>query len=123
VAEDAALRFAERLLALLDATRYFSDLQARGLLALIDVTAERTGPDGTGPGRAVGQRGGPARHRAVLTADRPLRSGRHSRPRALSQAPQNDIPAKLAGRREPAGRTRRGSRTAGRTLKRTCSPW
>ena len=47
MAEDAALRFAERLLALLDATRYSATYKLATLLALIDVTVERTGLDGT----------------------------------------------------------------------------
>jgi hypothetical protein len=40
---DDALRFAERLLALLDATRYSGTYKLATLLAIVDVTAERTG--------------------------------------------------------------------------------
>ena len=47
--EDGALRFAERLLALLHATRYSATYKLAALVALIDVTAQRTGPDGTAP--------------------------------------------------------------------------
>ena len=49
MAEDAALRFAERLLELLDATRYTATYKLATLLALIDVTAGRTRPDGAAP--------------------------------------------------------------------------
>jgi hypothetical protein len=82
---DEALRFAERLLALLDAAHYTATYKFAALLALIDVAAERTGPDrrkrvrnGTGP--RPSPYGAPA----------------HGEPKALSQAPQNDIPFKLA---------------------------
>ncbi len=43
---DDALRFSERLLALLDATRYSATYKLATLLALIDVAAEHTGSDG-----------------------------------------------------------------------------
>jgi hypothetical protein len=46
---DDALRFAERLLPLLDATRYSATYKLATLLALIDVAAEHTGPDGHAP--------------------------------------------------------------------------
>ena len=46
---DDALLFAERLLALLDATQYTATYKLATLLALIDVAAARTGPDGSAP--------------------------------------------------------------------------
>lgn len=46
---DDALRFAERLLALLDATRYSATYKLATLLALIDVAAEHTSVDGLAP--------------------------------------------------------------------------
>jgi hypothetical protein len=49
MAEDEALQFAERLLALLDATRYAATYKLATLLALIDAAAERTAPDGAAP--------------------------------------------------------------------------
>ena len=49
MAEDGALQFAERLIALLDATRYSATYKLATLLALIDVAAQRTAPDGTAP--------------------------------------------------------------------------
>jgi hypothetical protein len=49
VADDDGLRFAERLLALLDATRYSATYKLATLLALIDVTARHTAADGTAP--------------------------------------------------------------------------
>ena len=47
--EDNALRFAERLLALLDAAHYTATYKLATLLALIDVAAERTQPDRSVP--------------------------------------------------------------------------
>lgn len=47
--DDDALRFAERLLALLDATRHSATYKLATLLAIVDVTAERTGRDGSAP--------------------------------------------------------------------------
>jgi hypothetical protein len=48
------------LLALLDATRYTATYELVTLLALIDLTAGRTAPDGTAPGtlpaKEVGRR-------------------------------------------------------------------
>lgn len=44
------MRFAERLLALLNATRYSATCKLAALLALIDVIAEHTSTDGTAPG-------------------------------------------------------------------------
>jgi hypothetical protein len=118
VAEDEALRFAERLLALLNATRYSATYKLATLLALIDVTAERTGPDGTAPATL------PAKEVARRVIELywpqtvPYGAAAHDEPRVLSQAPQNDIPAKLAAWRaggppsaawrEPPGRTRHG---------------
>jgi hypothetical protein len=49
VADDEALRFGERLLALLDATRYSATYKLATPLALIHVTTEQTTPDGTTP--------------------------------------------------------------------------
>ena len=130
MAEDAALRFAERLLARLDATRYSATYKLATLLALIDVTAERTGPDGTAPSTL------PAKEVARRVIELywpqtvPYGAAAHNEPRVLSQAPQNDIPAKLAAWRPPATcRAARVSRThsprtlpAGRTWRQTCSP-
>ncbi len=96
MAEDAALRFAERLLALLDATRYAATYKLATLLALIDVTAERTGPGGRAPATL------PAKEVARRVIELywpqtiPYGAAAHDQPRVLSQAPQNDIPAKLA---------------------------
>ncbi|HUK71488.1 MAG TPA: hypothetical protein VLW50_22445 [Streptosporangiaceae bacterium] len=58
--DDDALPFAERLLALLDATRYSATYKLATLLALIDVAAERVAPDGSAPemlsGKEIGRR-------------------------------------------------------------------
>lgn len=116
MAEDAALRFAERLLALLDATRYSATYKLATLLALIDVTAERTGPDGTAPATL------PAKEVARRVIELywpqtiPYGAAAHDEPRVLSQAPQNDIPAKLAAwraaRHLPPGASLQDARTA-----------
>ena len=105
--DDDALRFAERLLALLDATRYSATYKLATLLALIDVTAEHTAADGTAPA-TISARDVSRRvielywPQAVPYGAAPL-----GEPRVLSQAPQNDIPNKLAGwraaRRLPPG--------------------
>lgn len=94
--EDGALRFAERLLALLDATRYSATYKLAALLALIDVTAQRTAADGSAPdtlpAREVGRR--------VIELYWPQTvhygAAGHAEPRVLSQAPQRDITARLA---------------------------
>jgi hypothetical protein len=116
VAEDAALRFAERLLALLDATRYAATYKLATLLALIDVTAERTGPDGTAPATL------PAKEVARRVIELywpptvPCGAAAHGEPRVLSQAPKNDIPAKLAAwraaRHLPPGASLQDARAA-----------
>jgi hypothetical protein len=94
--EDGALRFAERLLALLDATRYSATYKLATLLALIDVAAEQTGPGGSPPVRLPGK----AVARRVIglywPQTIPYGAAWGGEPRVLSQAPQNDIPAKLA---------------------------
>ena len=46
---DDGLVFAERLLSLLDATRYTATYKLASLLALIDVVAEHTEPTGSAP--------------------------------------------------------------------------
>ncbi len=57
---DDALRFAEKLLALLDSGRFTATYKFATLAALIDVCVESVGPDGRPPervaARAVGRR-------------------------------------------------------------------
>lgn len=93
---DEALLFAERLLALLDATRYSTTYKLATLLALIDVTAERTGPGGSAPevlsAKEVGQRV----IELYWPQTVPYGAGPRGEHRVLSQAPQNDISSKLA---------------------------
>lgn len=113
---DDALRFAERLLALLDATRYSATYKLATLLALVDVTAERTGPGGLAPAVI------PAREvaRRVIELYWPqtvpyCAAAARSGPRVLSQAAQNDIAAKLAAIRARPGRAGQpGRRPCGR---------
>jgi hypothetical protein len=95
VAEDEALRFAERLLALLDAAHYSATYKLAALLALIDVIAEQTAPDGSAPDTVSAKEVG----RRVIDLYWPQTvpyGAAHGQPKVLSQAPQNDIPAKLA---------------------------
>jgi hypothetical protein len=96
VADDDALRFAERLLALLDATRYSATYKLATLLALIDVTAEHIAPDGTAPATISAKEVGQRVIELYWPQTVPYGTAPHGEPRVLSQAPQNDIPAKLA---------------------------
>lgn len=93
---DDALRFAERLLALLEATRYSATYKLATLLALIDVVAERTGADGSVPGRISGKEVGRRVIELYWPQTVPYGTAADGQPRVLRQAPQNDIPAKLA---------------------------
>jgi hypothetical protein len=116
VAEDAALRFAERLLALLDATRYSATYKLAVLLALIDVAAERTGPDGMAPSTLPAKEVGRRVIELYWPQTVPYGAAAHGQPRVLSQAPQNDIPAKLASwrgaRHLPPGASLQDARAA-----------
>jgi len=96
VAHDDALRFAERLLALLDATRYVATYKLATLLALIDVAAERAGADGTAPATLAAKDVGRRVIELYWPQTVPYGAVAHTEPRVLSQAPQNDIPTKLA---------------------------
>lgn len=89
---DNALRFAERLLALLDATRYLATYKLATLLALIDVAAEHARPDGHVPETLSAKE--VARRVIELYWPQTVPYGaRHDTPAVLSQSPQNDIPA------------------------------
>ena len=103
MADDDALRFAERLLALLDATRYSATYKLATLLALIDVTAEHTAADGAAPATVSAKEVGRRVIELYWPQTVPYGAAPHGEPRVLAQAPQNDIPAKLA-----AWRTARG---------------
>jgi hypothetical protein len=110
VSGDDALRFAERLLALLDATEYSATYKLAALLALVDVTAERTGPGGLAPAAVPGKE--VARRVIELYWPQTVPYGAaaaRSAPRVLSQAAQNDIPAKLAAWRAAHGLDGRAS--------------
>jgi hypothetical protein len=93
---DDALRFAERLLALLDATRYSATYKLATLLALIDVAAERTRPDRSVPDRLSAKEVGRRVIELYWPQTVPYGVPAHEEPRVLSQAAQNDIPSKLA---------------------------
>ena len=95
VPDDDALRFAERLLALLDAARYSATYKLATLLALIDVAAEHTGRDGTAPWTLSAKEVG--RRVIELYWPQTIPYGAAGMvPKVLAQAPQRDIPAKLA---------------------------
>jgi hypothetical protein len=96
VPADDALLFAERLLALLDATRYSATYKLATLLALIDVAAERTGPGGSAPETLSAKEIGRRVIELYWPQTVPYGAAAHGEPKILSQAPQNDIPSKLA---------------------------
>ena len=100
---DEALRFAERLLALLDATRYSATYKLATLLALIDVAAERTRPDRSVPGRLSAKEVGRRVIELYWPQTVPYGAPTHEEPKVLSQAAQNDIPSKLAAFRTARG--------------------
>ena len=93
---DDGLRFAERLLSLIDSGRYSATYKFATLLAILDLAAEHTKPD-TGPHSVLHGRDVAAR---VIELYWPQSAGYAATPdsikRTLSQSPQNDIPAKLA---------------------------
>lgn len=94
---DDALRFAERLLALLDATRYSATYKLATLLAIVDVTAERTGRGGKAPDVISGKDVALGVIELYWLQTVPYGAASAGRnPRVLFQAAQNDIPAKLA---------------------------
>jgi hypothetical protein len=93
---DDALLFAERLLALLDATRYSATYKLATLLALIDVAAERTRPGGSVPETLSAKEVGRRVIELYWPQTIPFGAAAHGEPRVLAQAAQNDIPSKLA---------------------------
>lgn len=92
---DDALRFAERLLALLDATQYSATFKLAALVALIDVAAEHTGADGLAPVSLPAKEVARRVIELYWPQTAPYGAPRDT-PAVLSQSPQNDIPAKLA---------------------------
>lgn len=94
--DDGALRFAERLLALLDATRYSATYKLATLLALIDVAAEGIGPDGSAPATLSAKEVGRRVIEFYWPQTVPYGSSLDAESKVLSQSPQRDIPAKLA---------------------------
>ena len=94
--DDDALPFAERLLALLDATRYSATYKLATLLALIDVAAERVAPDGSAPEMLSGKEIGRRVIELYWPQTVPYGSVIGGQPKVLAQAPQMDIPSKLA---------------------------
>jgi len=96
VPDDDALPFAERLLALLDATRYSATYKLATLLALIDVAAERVAPDGSAPEMLSGKEIGRRVIELYWPQTVPYGSVIGGQPKVLAQAPQMDIPSKLA---------------------------
>lgn len=104
VMPDDALRFADRLLALLDATRYPATYKLATLLAIVDVTSERAGPGGQAPEVISAKEVASRLIELYWPQTVPYgAAAARSEPRVLSQAPQNDIPAKLAAWRAARG--------------------
>ncbi|HEY1917190.1 MAG TPA: HNH endonuclease domain-containing protein [Streptosporangiaceae bacterium] len=101
--DDGALRFAERLLALLEATHYSATYKLATLLALMDVAAEQTGPDGSPPDTLSAREVGRRVIELYWPQTIPYGAPPGGESRALSQSPQNDIPAKLAAWRASRG--------------------
>jgi hypothetical protein len=99
VLEDGLL-FAERLLSLLDATRYSATYKLATLLALIDVVAEHTGPTGTAPTEVSAKAVGRRVIELYWPQTVPYGAAPGGEPRVLAQARLNDIPTKLARWRE-----------------------
>jgi hypothetical protein len=101
--DDEGLRFAERLLSLIDSGRYAATYKFAALLAILDLAAEHTDP-ATGPPDMVHGRDVAAR---VIELYWPQSAGyaasHDSVKKTLSQSPQNDIPAKLARWRDHHG--------------------
>lgn len=93
---DDALLFAERLLALLDATRYSATYKLATLLALIDVAAEQTAPDGSVAETLSAKQVGRRVIELYWPQTVPYGAAASGEPAVLSQAAQNDIPSKLA---------------------------
>jgi hypothetical protein len=93
---DEGLRFAERLLSLIDSGRYSATYKFATLLAIMDLAAENTDPK-RGPPEVLHRRDVAAR---VIELYWPQAAGYAATPgsvkRTLSQSPQNDIPTKLA---------------------------
>ncbi len=93
---DDGLLFAERLLSLLEATRYSTTYKLATLLALIDVVAEHTEPTGSAPTEVSAKEVGRRLIELYWPQTVPYGAPAGGEPKVLSQAPQNDIPAKLA---------------------------
>jgi HNH endonuclease len=96
VSGDDALRFAVRLLGLLNEARYSATYKLATLLALIDVVAESTGPGGSLPESVSGKEVGRRVVELYWPQTVPYGAAARGEPRVLSQAAQNDIPSKLA---------------------------
>ncbi len=93
---DDGLLFAERLLSLLDATRKSATYKLATLLALIDVVAEHTDPTGSAPTEVSAKEVGRRVIELYWPQTVPYGAAVGGEPKVLVQAPQNDIPAKLA---------------------------
>ena len=113
---DDGLVFAERLLSLLDATRYTATYKLASLLALIDVVAEHTEPTGSAPTEVKAKDIGRRVVELYWPQTVPYGAPAGGEPKVFAQAPQNDIPTKLARWRStyalPAGASLEDARQA-----------
>jgi hypothetical protein len=129
MAEDEALQFAQRLLALLDATRYSATYKLATLLALIDAAAERTAPDGAAPATLSAKDVGRRVIELYWPQTIPYGAAAGGEPRVLSQARKTTFPPSwrhgglpAACRRAPASKTRETQiLKAGSILRLICS--
>ena len=92
-----------RLLALLDATRYSATYKLATLLALMDVVAEHTDSTGSAPQEVSANEVARRVIELYWPQTVPYGAPRDGEPKVLMQAPQNDIPAKLARWRSTHG--------------------
>ncbi len=92
---DDCLRFAERLLALLEATRYSATYKLATLLAILELVAEQLDPETGAPSELRGRQVAERVIELYWPQTSPYGAPAGAGPRVLAQSPQNDIPAKL----------------------------
>jgi hypothetical protein len=95
MADDGGLRFAEKVLSLVDTGRKSATYKLATLLALIDVVAESSGPLRGAPDAVSGRQVALRVIELYWPQSAVFSQGPDGEPSALRQSPQNDIPAKL----------------------------
>jgi 5-methylcytosine-specific restriction endonuclease McrA len=106
--EADVLGFTERLLSLIDTTRYSATYKLATLIALMDLAQEHCEPSGSGPQTLSGLEVGRRVVAMYWPQTAPYAAGAHGSA-VLAQSRSNDIPSKLAAWRQqhgvPAGAT------------------